>query len=158
MVRTSSISDGLTIMASGIILFDGECGVCSRLVTFVVTRDPAGAFRFASLQSEAGQAVLLAAGLSRSDFDTLVLVDAGRVFTKSTAALRIAAKLSGGWPLMRMLAVVPGPLRDRVYDLVARNRFRLFSTRARCLMPHAVADRMIDVATAREIVLAREQG
>src|SRR4051812_37453686 len=105
-----------------VILFDGVCNLCNGLVQFVIARDRAARFQFAALQS--GSAKRLLSGLDRSAVlpDSIVLVDGGRVYTRSAAALRIAGGLPFPWSLARALIVLPRPLRDRVYDLVARNR------------------------------------
>ena len=116
------------------ILFDGVCNLCNGFVQFVIARDPARRFRFASLQSEAGRRSLEAAGAGNSA-ETVVLVEDGRAFTRSTAALRIARCLRFPWPLAFALIVVPRPLRDQVYDWVARNRYRWFGKRDVCMVP-----------------------
>jgi predicted DCC family thiol-disulfide oxidoreductase YuxK len=118
-----------------VILFDGVCNLCNGAVRFVAERDPGGVFRFASLQSEAGQALLRLHGLRTGDFDSVVLVDDGRVRTKSTAALAIAARLSGPWPALSALRFIPTFLRDPVYDLVARYRYRVFGRSEECMVP-----------------------
>jgi predicted DCC family thiol-disulfide oxidoreductase YuxK len=133
-------------MEQRLILFDGECGFCSRLVAFVVARDPAAKFSFAALQSPTGQEILNGAGLPRWDVDTVVLVERDRVYTKSTAALRIGAGLAWPWHLVRVLSIVPRPLRDVAYDVVARNRHRILPGQNHCLLPSAVADRIVDSA------------
>jgi predicted DCC family thiol-disulfide oxidoreductase YuxK len=127
-----------------IVLFDGECGFCSRLVLFVVPRDPAGHFRFAPLQSQTGQRILARAGMPREELDTLVVVEGERILTRSDAALRIAAGLTGFWRALRFARIVPRAVRDRAYDLVARNRYRLRSARARCILPSDLEGRMIE--------------
>lgn len=116
------------------ILFDGVCNLCNGFVQFVIARDPARRFRFASLQSEAGRRSLEAAGAGHSA-ETVVLVEDGRAFTRSTAALRIARRLRFPWPLAFALIVMPRPLRDQVYDWVARNRYRWFGKRDVCMVP-----------------------
>ena len=117
------------------ILFDGVCNLCNGAVRFVAERDPHAVFRFASLQSEAGQALLRQHGLETEDFDSVVLVDGARVFTRSAAALAIAARLSGPWPALSAFRVLPAFLRDAVYDLVARHRYRVFGRTEQCMVP-----------------------
>jgi predicted DCC family thiol-disulfide oxidoreductase YuxK len=123
--------------ASGrpIVLFDGVCQLCNGSVLFIVKRDPSRQFRFAALQSTAGAALLRTFGLPTDVLDTLVLIEGDRVFTRSTASLRIARRLSGLWPLLYGLIVVPRPLRDLLYRVVARNRYRWFGRRDACMMP-----------------------
>jgi predicted DCC family thiol-disulfide oxidoreductase YuxK len=108
----------------GIVLFDGVCGLCDRFVQFVIARDPAGAFRFAPLQPEAG-------GPPR----TIVLIEDGRRFTRSSAVLRIARGLPGAWPLLSLLLAIPAPLRDLAYDFVAKRRYRWFGRYDACRLP-----------------------
>jgi predicted DCC family thiol-disulfide oxidoreductase YuxK len=116
-----------------VVLFDGVCNLCNAAVTFIIDRDPNAAFRFAPLQSEVGQEVVRACGLEGED--TFVLVEHGRCFVRSTAALRIAGRLTGGWPLLRVLLAVPAPLRDAAYRFIARHRFDWFGRRDACRVP-----------------------
>ena len=117
-----------------VILYDGECGFCSASVQFVLTRDREGVFRYASIQSNAGRALLREHGIDDPQLDTMFLLEDGTVYQRSTAGLRIARRL----PRYRLLAglalLVPRPLRDWVYDLVARNRHRLGGGE-NCLLP-----------------------
>jgi predicted DCC family thiol-disulfide oxidoreductase YuxK len=117
-----------------VVLFDGVCNLCNGLVRFVVKRDPDGRFKFAALSSDAA-----ARALSRFDTgplpDSLVLIEDGNVFTRSDAALRIARRLGFPWQLAYALVVVPKFLRDWVYDLVARHRYRWFGRREACVVP-----------------------
>ncbi|CAE6791183.1 MAG: DUF393 domain-containing protein [Nitrospira sp.] len=119
-----------------LIVFDGLCKWCNAWVTFIMARDR-GRFRFATLQSDKGQALLRLLGLPIQDFETFLLLERGQVFTKSTAALRIARRLSGGWPLCALLVLVPRSLRDIVYDYVARHRYRLMGKSKACRIPTA---------------------
>ena len=118
-----------------VILFDGVCHLCSGTVGFVLTRDRSRRFVFAPLQSEVGQTILGRAGLPLDENETLVLVEGDRYEIKSTAALRIARRLSGLWPLLYVLVIVPRPLRDFCYDVVARNRYYWFGRRDECYVP-----------------------
>jgi predicted DCC family thiol-disulfide oxidoreductase YuxK len=118
-----------------VVLFDGVCNLCNGSVQFIIRHDPAGRFRFASLQSEAGQALLRRHGLDPEDLFSVILVEDGRAHSRSDAALRIAAGLSGGWRAAGALRVVPRPLRDLVYGWVARNRYRWFGRQDACMIP-----------------------
>lgn len=118
-----------------VVLFDGVCNLCNGSVQFILKRDPHGRFRFASLQSDAGRGLLHAHGLPADALESVVLVEDGRAWTRSDAALRIARGLSGGWRAAGVLRVVPRPLRDAVYGLVARNRYRWFGKRESCMIP-----------------------
>ncbi|WP_151732998.1 thiol-disulfide oxidoreductase DCC family protein ['Paenibacillus yunnanensis' Narsing Rao et al. 2020] len=120
-----------------IVLIDGVCHLCQAIVRFIIPRDPHGHIRFASLQSESGRSFLKAGGLSESELSTVVVVENGRYYTESAAALRIARRLRPPWPLAYLLAAVPAPLRDAVYRLVAKNRYRWFGRDEQCLVPTA---------------------
>lgn len=122
---------------SPIILFDGVCNFCDASVNFVIRHDPSAFFRFAPLQSPAGQEILKKLGLSTTDLDTMVLVEDERFFTRSTAALRIARRLSGLWPLLFAFMIVPRILRDGVYGLIAKYRYRWWGKKDSCLVPTA---------------------
>lgn len=118
-----------------ILLFDGVCKFCSGTVVFVLRRDTAGVFRFAALQSSAGQDLLERHGLPRDQLETMVVISGGRAHTKSDAALEIAHHLPGFWASLSLLRMVPRPIRDFLYDQVARNRYRLFGKTEQCLVP-----------------------
>ena len=115
------------------IFFDGVCTLCDFAVTFVIDHDPARRFRFAALQSVAGQQ-LLADHPDVAGQDTIMLLEAGQVYTRSEAALRVARHLRG-WHWAWALRVVPRVLRDAVYKFVARNRYSWFGKRDACRIP-----------------------
>jgi predicted DCC family thiol-disulfide oxidoreductase YuxK len=128
-----------------LILYDGVCRLCTGTVLFVIKRDRRKRYRFASLQSPLGQQLLRSFGLPPDELKTFVLVDDGGHFTKSTAALKVAAGLGGLWPVLSLLRVIPRPIRDGVYDWVARNRYRWLGRRDQCLVPVPdVRDRFVD--------------
>ena len=123
-----------------IILYDGVCGLCHRLNRFVLARDQAGRFRFAALQSALAGEILARHCRDPRDLDTLYLVlghggPDERLLRKSDAALRILRELGGAWRAASLLRVVPRPLRDLAYDLVARSRYRLFGRYDTCPLP-----------------------
>lgn len=118
-----------------IILFDGVCNLCNSSVSFIIRHDPRGRFRFAALQSPVGQTLLALHGLPTETLNSIVLVEAGRAFTKSTAALRIARHLSAPYPLAFIFILVPPFLRNLCYDFIARNRYRWFGKQEACMMP-----------------------
>jgi predicted DCC family thiol-disulfide oxidoreductase YuxK len=118
-----------------IILFDGVCNLCNGFVQFVIERDPAARFRFGALQSERAQSLLASAGCQAPVRETVVLIEDGRVFTRSTAALRIVRRLQLPWPLAYGFILIPRPLRDAVYDWIARHRYRWFGQREQCMLP-----------------------
>lgn len=117
------------------ILFDGVCNLCNGFVRFVVPRDPAGRFRFAALQSPAAAAALRDAGVVLPLPDSVVLIEDGRVYVRSAAALRIARGLRFPWPLAYAGIAVPRFIRDRIYDAIAANRYRWFGRRESCMIP-----------------------
>ncbi|KAA9004914.1 thiol-disulfide oxidoreductase DCC family protein [Paenibacillus spiritus] len=118
-----------------VVLIDGVCHLCQWAVRFIIPRDPAGKFRFAALQSAAGASLLRSAGLAPGRMDSVVLVEDGRAYTDSAAALRIARGLRNPWPLLYGFMLVPRPVRDAAYRFVARNRYRWFGRDESCLLP-----------------------
>jgi predicted DCC family thiol-disulfide oxidoreductase YuxK len=117
------------------ILFDGVCNLCNRTVRFVLARDPRERFVFAPLQSATGRELLSRVGFPGDGRPSIVLVEEGRFYVKSEAMLRILAGLSGLWPTLALLRVVPRGLRDALYDWIATNRYRWFGQRAECPVP-----------------------
>jgi predicted DCC family thiol-disulfide oxidoreductase YuxK len=117
------------------VLFDGVCNLCNGSVRFIIANDPAGRFRFAALQSKAGEAALRAAGREPCGLSSIVVIDADGVHDRSEAALRIAAGLRGPWRALTLLRVIPARARDPVYDWIARNRYRWFGRRDSCALP-----------------------
>jgi predicted DCC family thiol-disulfide oxidoreductase YuxK len=121
-------------MAS-LVLFDGVCNLCNGVVQFVIARDPRGRFQFGALQSAAARRVIEEHGAPDPLPDAIVLVEDGRLYTRSTAALRIARRLTFPWPLAAVFLAVPRPFRDRAYALVASRRYRWFGRRETCMVP-----------------------
>ena len=117
------------------ILFDGVCNLCNGFVQFVIARDPSARFRFAALQSDAAARLLREARVRSPLPDSVVLVEDGRVYVRSEAALRIARGLRFPWPLFYGAVVIPRGIRDRVYDVVAAHRYRWFGRRETCMIP-----------------------
>ena len=118
-----------------VLLFDGVCNLCNGFVQFVLPRDPQGYYKFASLQSDYGQNLLRRAGLPTDEISTVVLCENGRFYTHSDVGLRVVRHLSGLWPLLYALVIVPKPLRNAVYNWIARNRYRWFGKRESCMVP-----------------------
>lgn len=118
-----------------IILFDGVCNFCDGAVQFIIKRDPKAHFSFASLQSKPGQNLLIKWGLPTDTFNSMVYVKGTRVYTKSTAALKIVRELKGYWPLLYALILIPKPVRDIAYDLIAKNRYKWFGKKDACMVP-----------------------
>ncbi|MFK8050435.1 MAG: thiol-disulfide oxidoreductase DCC family protein [Halioglobus sp.] len=117
-----------------IILFDGLCNLCSAWVKFVVKRDPKSVFRFCSVQSNSGKEVLTYLGLSVEQIETMAYVQHGQGFLRSTAFLQVVKKLSAFWPLLSVGLYVPVFIRDKVYNLIAKNRYRIAGKRDHCLI------------------------
>lgn len=118
-----------------LILFDGVCNWCNAWVNFTIAHDPGGQFKFGTLQSEPAQRILCDLKLSITDYQTFLLLEEGHVSTKSTAALRVLRQLSWWWLLYYVGVLVPVSLRDVVYDLVARHRYRWMGRSASCRVP-----------------------
>jgi predicted DCC family thiol-disulfide oxidoreductase YuxK len=124
-----------TADTSAIILFDGVCNLCNGAVHFLIRRDPKGKFRFASLQSEVGLALLKQVHITSEQLNTIVVIEGDRCYTRSAAALRIAKRLPGLWPVLYIGIVIPTPLRNKLYDWVARNRYQWFGRKEQCMLP-----------------------
>jgi predicted DCC family thiol-disulfide oxidoreductase YuxK len=117
-----------------IILFDGVCNLCNRSVQFILKRDPAGVFKFASLQSETGQKILKQFGVPEN-LDSFVLIEGKKAYLKSSAALHVCLSLNGFWKLMGIFLVIPPFIRDLFYNILARNRYKWFGKNESCMLP-----------------------
>lgn len=118
-----------------ILLFDGVCNLCNSIVQFTIKRDSKEKFKFASLQSESGQALLKKFGLPTDDFDSFVFISGDKCFLKSTAGLHVLKELGGLWRLFYVFIIFPRSLRDPVYDIIARARYKIFGKRDTCMVP-----------------------
>lgn len=118
-----------------IILFDGVCNLCNGAVNFVIKRDPGNVFKFAPLQEKQGALLLKTHTIDIQKLDSIVLIENGNVYTKSSAALRIARKMSNLWPLFFVLLIIPSFIRDGVYDFIAKNRYKWFGKKEQCMIP-----------------------
>ena len=118
-----------------LVLFDGVCNLCNSSVQFIIARDPSARFRFAPLQSRSARTLIEQSGIRAPLPDSLLLIERGHAYLRSTAALRIARRLRFPWPLLYVLIAVPRPLRDCIYDFIARRRYRWFGTRDSCMVP-----------------------
>ena len=140
---------------SAIVLFDGVCNVCNGAVNFIIARDKEGYFNFAPLQSDVGDELQEEYGIDAKKTDSIVLVEDGKVFLHSTAALKIAKHLNGLWPVFYVLMVVPKPIRDWAYKLFAKYRYQLFGRQDACMIPTPeVRARFLTDAEARTSVRA----
>lgn len=128
-----------------VVLFDGVCNLCNGSVRFVIERDPHKHFQFAPLQSETATTLIGGTANPLAMPDSIVLVDDGRLYVRSTAALRIARRLRFPWPLLWVFMAVPRPLRDWVYDVIARHRYGWFGKRDTCMVPtKEIRDRFLE--------------
>jgi len=130
--------------AHGIVLFDGTCAFCERSVTFIATRDPGGYFRFGASQTPAAQALLAQFGETRESTRSIILIEDGVLYRKSTAVLRIARRLPRPWSFAAVCLAVPRPLRDGAYGVVAAIRHRLAGRSNACeIPPPEIRERLI---------------
>lgn len=118
-----------------IILFDGVCNLCNSSVQFIIKRDAKNHFYFASLQSDAGQQILLQNNLENLNFDTILLVEGNKIHDKSTAILKISKRLSGFYKLLYGFIIIPKFIRDFFYSIVSKNRYRWFGKQESCMIP-----------------------
>lgn len=118
-----------------IILFDGVCTLCNASIDFILKRDHKNRFLVGALQEPVSKKVLSNFQVDPAYLDSLVLVENGKVYFRSTAALRIAKKLNSPWPLFYFLIAIPAFLRDPVYDWIGKNRYRWFGKKSTCRIP-----------------------
>ena len=118
-----------------IILFDGVCNLCTTSVQQVIKHVPKEKFKFAALQSKFGQQFLAQHQLPTQAFNTFLLIEQNQLYTRSTAALRVARHLSGLWPLLYIFILVPPFIRNAVYNFIAKNRHKWFGQKNQCWMP-----------------------
>ena len=116
-------------------MFDGVCNFCNGSINFVVKQDKKDVFRFAPLQSEAGQKLLQQYQLPEENFHSFVLIEDGKVYQKSTAVLKVFNQLPWYWKELQVLRIVPTVLRNAIYDFIARNRYKWFGKKEECMMP-----------------------
>lgn len=122
-------------LTHSIILFDGVCNLCNGAVNFVIKRDPRNVFKFTPLQEKQGVLLLKKHAVDSRKLDSIVLIENGNVYIKSSAALRIARKMSNLWPLFFVLLIIPSFIRDGVYDFIAKNRYKWFGKKEQCMIP-----------------------
>lgn len=118
-----------------VILFDGICNLCNGFVLFIIDRDPKFNYMFSSLQSDYGKEMIKNYALNEKSLNTVVFIQNGKVFTKSSAVLKIAKSLKFPWFLISIFLIFPKFLRDWVYDFVAKNRYKWFGKQKECRMP-----------------------
>lgn len=123
-------------MNESIIIFDGVCNFCNGVVNFILVRDKKDIFRFAANQSEAAKQILLENNIPlETEISTVFLFENGKLYQKSTAALRIARKLPFAWNLCYIGIIIPAFLRNVIYDFIAKNRYKWFGKKETCRVP-----------------------
>lgn len=120
-----------------LVVFDGVCNLCNGAVQFIIKRDPKQRFIFSPAQSPYAQARLAEHGLADLGLESVVLIENGQPYLRTDAALRIAPRLSGLWFLLAIFWLMPKPLRDWFYKVLASHRYQWFGRRQRCLLPSA---------------------
>jgi predicted DCC family thiol-disulfide oxidoreductase YuxK len=118
-----------------ILLFDGVCNLCNNTVLFVIKRDRKKQIRFGAIQSQEGKKLLQKFGIDQQYLGSLIFIDEGKVYLKSSGALRLSKYLSGLWPLLYALMVIPAFIRNPIYDFIAANRYKWFGKKEVCMIP-----------------------
>lgn len=118
-----------------VVLFDGVCNLCNRSVQFIIRRDKKDQFRFAALQGKTGQEILARHGLPADSFNSFILAEGDKIYTRSTGALRMLRILGLPWSLFYVYIIVPRFFRDGVYNWIARNRYRWYGRQESCIIP-----------------------
>jgi predicted DCC family thiol-disulfide oxidoreductase YuxK len=118
-----------------IILFDGVCNLCNSSVNFIIKNDKKEHFLFASLQSDAAKEILLQYGVKKITFDSILLIENGKIYQKSRAALRISLNLDGAYRFIYFLNIIPKIITDWIYDIIAKNRYLWFGKKDSCMVP-----------------------
>ena len=118
-----------------IILFDGVCNLCNSSVNFIIDHDKKNVFRFASLQSDAGQSLLKKFNLNVKDFNSIILVENDKFYERSSAVMKIVRKFPGLWKFLYLFIIIPPPVRNFVYDIIADNRYKWFGKKESCRVP-----------------------
>ena len=122
-------------IANSVIFFDGVCNLCAASVQFIIKRDTKDTFKFASLQSPVSTEILQDFKINTQDLQSIVLVQNGVLHTESSAVLRIARQLNGLWPMLYVFIIIPKFIRDALYQIVAKNRYRWFGQSDQCMVP-----------------------
>jgi len=122
-------------MSGSIIIFDGVCNLCNGVVDFVIRRDPSAVFKFTPMQSDYAKSLMDQYNKSTASLDTFLLIQNGVCYERSDAALNVAKHLTGPCRHLPVLRIIPKLLRDGLYNLIARHRYRFFGQRAECRLP-----------------------
>lgn len=118
-----------------VLLFDGVCNLCNHTVQTIIKMDPSGKIHFAALQSEIGQTFLKQFNLAVTDFDTVILVQNEKAYTRSDAALHVLKNIGGLWSVFFIFKIIPKPIRDFFYNIIAKNRYKWWGKQESCMMP-----------------------
>ena len=130
--------------SSPILLFDGVCNLCNRLVIFLIRRDKKARIKFAPLQSQTGELYLEKNNLAIDEINSIVYIEGENLFLKSSAILHLFKVLGGVWSMIYLLSIIPKFIRDFFYDSVAKSRYRIFGKADACMVPSAeFADRFL---------------
>jgi len=128
-----------------LILFDGVCNFCNYWVRFALKRDEKQKLSFGTLQGNTAKKVLPLYGINEKELASVVFIEKEKVWQNSSAVLRICKHLSGAWKMFYVLMIIPTPIRDFVYRIIAQNRYRWFGKRESCMLPAAsVKERFVD--------------
>ena len=127
----------MTVSSQPIILFDGVCNYCNSMVNFIIRQDKKKQFLFSPLQSLPARELLQKHELPVKDLDSFVLIDKGKMHLRSTASLNVFRKLPWYWKWTQVFWIVPKFLRDAVYNVIAKNRYRWFGRKEKCMIPTA---------------------
>ncbi|RYG21134.1 MAG: DUF393 domain-containing protein [Chitinophagaceae bacterium] len=118
-----------------VVFFDGFCNLCNGAVQFIIGRDKKNIFHFSSLQSDYAQEILKKLTPNEGQSETMVVMEGGKIYERSTAALRVARRLDGFWPLLYGFIIIPRFIRDAIYQYVAKNRYKWFGKQESCWVP-----------------------
>ncbi|MDQ0229792.1 thiol-disulfide oxidoreductase DCC family protein [Metabacillus malikii] len=120
-----------------VVLFDGICNFCNEAVQFVIRHDKKEQVLFAALQSDSGQQLLNDYHLPTTDFDSFIFIYDGKVYKKSSAAIKLCTYFGGYWKIAKLFFIIPSRLRDMIYDIIAKNRYKWFGIKQQCMLPSA---------------------
>jgi len=131
----NNVSQQIMASHAHLVLFDGVCNLCSGWVLFLIKRDPCAEISFCAVQTEQGKALLKSIGLATDEIETMAYIRHGEVFLRSTAFLEMTKKLPAAWPCLSVALYLPKRVRDCLYNLIARNRYRIAGKKQHCLIP-----------------------